>query len=156
MDTCKGARVSRTGWGHFELDLWHISYIIGGRNPKFSVWMHLGVVYRSLCLIYENLLSLGVFYQFVTQFMICLIINSQTVQFKGVFIAVHRRKDWIEPNQNLHFLFQRSTHTAWYREKPQSQGKTNFSTSQSCKPIPYDCTSVWASRYYFQHVFCTC
>ena len=27
-------------------------------------------VYRSLCLIYENLLSLGVFYQFVTQFMI--------------------------------------------------------------------------------------
>ena len=30
------------------------------------------IVYRSLCLIYENLLSLGVFYQFVTQFMILL------------------------------------------------------------------------------------
>ena len=44
MDTCLGARVSRTGWGHFELDLWHISYIIGGRNTKFSVWIHLGVV----------------------------------------------------------------------------------------------------------------
>ena len=28
------------------------------------------IVYRSLCLIYENLLSLGVVYQFVTQFMI--------------------------------------------------------------------------------------
>ena len=35
------------------------------------------------------------------------------------------------------------------------QGKTNSLTSQSCKPLPYDCTSVWASRYYFQHVFCT-
>ena len=68
--------MSRTGWGHFELDLWHISYIIGGRNPKFNMWIHLGVVechtlfYRSLCLIRENLLSLRVFYQFVTQFMI--------------------------------------------------------------------------------------
>ena len=67
--------MSRTGWGHFKTDLWHISYIVDGRNPKFSVWIHLGVVeshtvYRSLYLIYENLLSLGVFYQFVTQFMI--------------------------------------------------------------------------------------
>ena len=35
--------MSRTGWGHFELDLWHISYIIDGRDPKFSVWIHLGV-----------------------------------------------------------------------------------------------------------------
>ena len=34
----------RTGWGHFELVVWHISYIIGGSNPKFSVWIHLGVV----------------------------------------------------------------------------------------------------------------
>ena len=30
--------------GHFELELWHISYIIGGRYPTFSVWIHLGVV----------------------------------------------------------------------------------------------------------------
>ena len=50
-------------------------YIIGGRVSKFSVWIHLGVVashtvYGSLRLIYENLLSLGIFYQFVTQFMI--------------------------------------------------------------------------------------
>ena len=44
MDTCKGTRVSHTGWGYFELDLWHISYIIGGRNPKFSVWIDLEVV----------------------------------------------------------------------------------------------------------------
>ena len=36
--------MSRTVWGLFELDLWHIFYIIGGRNPKFSVWIHLGVV----------------------------------------------------------------------------------------------------------------
>ena len=48
----------------------------------------------------------------------CLIINSQTVQFKGIFIGgttlfSNRRKYWIEPNQYLHFLFQRSTHTAW-------------------------------------------
>ena len=95
--------MSHTGLGHFELDLWHISYINGGRNPKFSVWIHHGVVeghtlFRSLCLIYENLLSLGVFYQFVTQFMILLIINSQTVQFKGILIGgttlfSHRRKD---------------------------------------------------------------
>ena len=66
----------RTGLGHFELDLWHISYIIGGRNPEISAWIHLGVVvchtlFIDHCvLIYENLLSLGVFYQFVTQFMI--------------------------------------------------------------------------------------
>ena len=36
--------MSRTGWGHFELYLWHISYIIGGRNLNFSVWIHLGTV----------------------------------------------------------------------------------------------------------------
>ena len=30
--------------GLLDLDLWHISYIIGGRNPKFIVWIHLGVV----------------------------------------------------------------------------------------------------------------
>ena len=36
--------MSRTVWGLFELDLGHISYIIGGRNPTFSVWIHLGVV----------------------------------------------------------------------------------------------------------------
>ena len=35
--------MSRTGWGYFELDLWHI-LIIGGRNLKFSVWIHVGVV----------------------------------------------------------------------------------------------------------------
>ena len=54
--------------GHFELDLWHISYIIGGRNPKFSVWIHLGVVECHTLSIdhrvsfIKNLLSLGVFY----------------------------------------------------------------------------------------------
>ena len=30
-------------WSHFDLDLLHISHIIGGRNPKFSVSIHLGV-----------------------------------------------------------------------------------------------------------------
>ena len=35
------------------------------------------------------------------------------------------------------------------------QGKQTL-TSQSCKPLPYDCTSVWASSDCFQHVFCTC
>ena len=35
----------QSGWDHFELDLWHISYIIfGGRNPEVSVWILLGVV----------------------------------------------------------------------------------------------------------------
>ena len=29
-------------WGLLDLDLWHI-YIIGDRNPKFSVWKYLGV-----------------------------------------------------------------------------------------------------------------
>ena len=67
--------MTRTGWGPFEHDLWHISYNIGGMNPKFIVWIHRGVVechklIMDHCLIYENLLSLGVFYQFVTQFMI--------------------------------------------------------------------------------------
>ena len=42
------------------------SHIIGGSNPKFSVWIHLGVVeshtlFKDHCLIYENLLSLGYF-----------------------------------------------------------------------------------------------
>ena len=36
--------MSGTGWGHFELDLWHISYSIGGRNSKCIVWIQLGVV----------------------------------------------------------------------------------------------------------------
>ena len=100
MDTCLSARVFRTGWGHFELDLWHISYIIDGRNPKFSVWIHLGVVEcHTLCLIYENLLSLGVFYQFVTQFMILHNnqLSNSAIQ-RCLFIGVttlfsQRRKD---------------------------------------------------------------
>ena len=41
VDTCKGASVQL---GHFELDLWQISYIIGGRNPTFRAWIQLGVV----------------------------------------------------------------------------------------------------------------
>ena len=95
--------MSRTGWGHFELDLWHISYIIGDRNPKLNVRIHLGVVkchtlYRSLCLIYENLMSLGVFYQFVTQFMILPNYQLSNSAIKGIFIGgttlfSHRRKD---------------------------------------------------------------
>ena len=58
-------------WGHLDLDLWHISYIIGDRNPKFSVWIDLGVaecytlfkitVTLTSGLIYVNLLSLGAF-----------------------------------------------------------------------------------------------
>ena len=36
------------------------------------------------------------------------------------------------------------------------QGKNWIFTSQSCNSLPNDCTSVWASRYYFQHVFYTC
>ena len=41
-------------------------YIIGGYPGVVA--SH--TVYGSLCLIYENLLSLGISYQFVTQFMI--------------------------------------------------------------------------------------
>ena len=36
--------------GHFEFDLLHISFIIGGRNPKFIVWIHLVVVECHNCL----------------------------------------------------------------------------------------------------------
>ena len=71
MDTCWGARVSIPFWGYFDLDLWHISYIVGGKNPKFSVRIHLGVakyhtLFIDLCdldlgLIYENELSLRAF-----------------------------------------------------------------------------------------------
>ena len=42
MDTCWAIRVFRTGGGQFEIDLWHIYYIIGGSNHKFSVWIPLG------------------------------------------------------------------------------------------------------------------
>ena len=45
--------------GHFEFDLLHISYIIGGRNPTSWGCRVSHTVYRLLCLIYENLLSLG-------------------------------------------------------------------------------------------------
>ena len=55
--------------GHFDLDLWHILHIIGGRNPKFSVRIYLGfsecrtlfIDHLTLTsgLIYENLLSFG-------------------------------------------------------------------------------------------------
>ena len=146
--------MSRTGWGHFELDLWHISYIFGGRNPKFSVWIHLRVV-ECHTLFIDHCVSFIKIYCFWGYFInlwhnswFCLIINSQTVQCKGIFIGgttlfSHRRKDWIVPNSLL-------------TQHPYSmiQGNTNPLTSQSCKPLPYDCTSVWASRYYFQHVFC--
>ena len=68
--------MSPTGWGHFELDLWHISYIIGSSNPKFSVWIHLGVVechtlFIDHCVSFMKIYCLwGYFYQFVTKVMI--------------------------------------------------------------------------------------
>ena len=76
MDTCWGVRVFRTGVGHFELDLWHISYIIGGRNPKCSVWIHLEVAeYHTMfidhCVSFMKIYCLwGHFCHTVTQFMI--------------------------------------------------------------------------------------
>ena len=54
--------MSRTGWGHFELDLWHISYIIGSRDPKFSVWIHLGVVECHTLFIDHFVLFLKVYF----------------------------------------------------------------------------------------------
>ena len=68
--------MSLTGWGYFELDLWHISYIIGGRNPRFSVWIHLGVVechtlFIDHCVSFMKIYCLwGYFINFLTQFMI--------------------------------------------------------------------------------------
>ena len=120
--------MSRTGWGHLEFDLWHISYIIGGRNPKFSVWIHLGLVECHTLFIYHCVSFMkiyclwGYFINLWHYSWFCLIINSQTEQFKGIFIGSttffsNRRKDWIVPNQYLHFLSQRSTYTAWYRGK---------------------------------------
>ena len=76
MDTCWGAGVFRTGVGHFELDLWHISYIIGGRDPKFSVWIHLRVVechtmFIDHCVSFMKIYCLwGYFCHTVTQLMI--------------------------------------------------------------------------------------
>ena len=68
-------------WGHLDLDLWHTSYIIGDRNPKFSVWIYFGVAEchtllsdhcdLDLC----KLLSLGAFCHIVTQVMFML--NNQ-------------------------------------------------------------------------------
>ena len=106
----------------------HIYYIIWDRNPKLSVWIRLGVVECHTLLI-DHCVSFMKIYCLWWNFInlwhnswFCLMINSQTVQFKGIFIGgttlfSHRRKDWIVPNQYLHFLFQHSTHTAWYREK---------------------------------------
>ena len=134
----------------------NISYIAGGRNPKFSVWIHLGVVefhtlFIDQCVSFMKIYCLwGYFINLWHNSWFCLIINSQTVQFKGIFkggttLFSHRRKielyNWIESRQHPCSMI---------------QGKTNYFTSQSCKPLPYDCTSVWASKYYFQHVFCTC
>ena len=67
--------MSRTGWDHFELDLWHISYIIGGRNPKFSVWIHLGVVECHL-LFMDQCVSFMKIYCFGDILSICDIIHD--------------------------------------------------------------------------------
>ena len=82
-------------------------------------------------------------------------INSQTVQFKGIFYR------WYNPFLTLKKRMNCTKSISTFflsTQHPYSmiQGKTNSLTSQSCKPLPYDCTSFWASRYYFQHVFCTC
>ena len=148
---------THTGWSHFEHDLWHISYIIGGRNPKFIVWIHLGVVECHTliidhCLIYENLLSLGYFINLWHNSWFCLIINSQTVQFKGIFIGgttlfSHRRKDCIATNQYLLFLYQRRTHTAWYEENK----LFNFPTLEASALWLYQCLS-----FQVLHVLPTC
>ena len=101
-----GPRVSRTGWGHFELDLWHISYIIRGRNPKFSVWIRLRVVechtlFIDHCVSFMKIYCLGgYFINLWHNSWFCLIINFQTVQLKGIFtggttLFSHRRKDWM-------------------------------------------------------------
>ena len=60
----------RTGWGHFELDLWHTSYIIGGKNPKFSVWIYLGVaechtLFIDHCVSFMKIYCLWVVAQFI-------------------------------------------------------------------------------------------
>ena len=107
-------------------------------------------VYRSLCIIYENILSLGVFYQFVTQFII--LPNNQLIN-SAIQRYLYR---WYNPEKIE--LFQINIYIFSFNAAPiqHDTRKTNLLTSQSCKPLPYDCTSVWASRYYFQHVFCTC
>ena len=63
--------MSHTVWGHFDLDLWNISYIVGDRNLKFSEWIYLVVaecqtLFLDHCDLhlwsqYVNLLSLGAF-----------------------------------------------------------------------------------------------
>ena len=176
----------RTGWGHFELDLWHSSYFIGCKNlvrvPECIVLdgvtlnlisgtspillavrisnlvcgYILGVVechtlFIDHCVSFMKIYCLwGYFINLWHNSWFCLIINSQTVQFKGIFIGgttlfSHRRKESIS-------TFSLSTQQPY----GMIQGKTNSLTSQICKPLPYACTNFWASRYYFQHVFCTC
>ena len=88
--------MSRTGQGHFELYPWYISYIIGGRNLKLSVWIHLGVVechtlFIDHCISFiKNQLSLGVFYRFVTQFMI---LPNNQLSNSGATLLLYRRND---------------------------------------------------------------
>ena len=117
-------------WGHFDLDLWHISYIIGGRNPKFSVWIHLGVAECHTLfidhydlkpgLIYDNLLSLwALCCHIVTQFMFLpdnqlsnSAIQGYLYRWYNPFLALKKRLNCIKSIST----FSLSTQHA-YREK---------------------------------------
>ena len=142
-----GARVSWLFWGYFDLKLWHISYIMGGRIPNLVCGYILGLqsvkhcFYRSLwpwpLVSFMKIYCLwGYFCHIVTQFM-CL---SDDQLSNSVFIGWSHLEEKIELYQIKVYIFS-------FNVAP-IQGENSF-TSQSCKPLPYDCTSVCAFRYYF-------
>ena len=102
--------------GSLELDLCHISYIIGCRNPIFSVWIHLGVV-ECHTLFIDHCVS---------------------------FMKIYCLWRYFINNPFLTELYQINIYISLSTQHHYSmiQGKTNSLTSQSCKPLPYGCTSV--------------
>ena len=100
----------RTGWGHFELDLCHIFYIIGDGNPKFSIWIHLGVsechtLFIDHCVSFMKIYCLlGHFCLMVTQFMILpnnLLSNSAIQRYLcrwyNPFLTLKKRLNYTKP-----------------------------------------------------------
>ena len=96
-------------WGYFDLDLWHISYIIGGRIPNLVCGYNLGLQSVTHCFCFFDHCGLDLWYHlwksivfggfFVTLWhnsCFCLIINAQPVSLKVVqpFFSPWR-KDWI-------------------------------------------------------------
>ena len=101
--------------------------ILGLQSVTHYLYITLTLTSGLIC---ENVLSMGTFCDTIHDF-------AQTVRFKSFyrsynpFLTLKKRSNCIKPISTLSLSTQHPI-----------QGKTNSFTSQSGKPLPYDCTSV--------------